>query len=78
MTRKMTAARGAADVRLEIAAHLARRGEDNPAAGEVASGGMAHIASNVSQTSIVAPPDSTGQPFASAIAASRLSALMTL
>ena len=37
-----------------------------------------YIASNVSQTSIVAPPDRTGQPFASAIAASRLSALMTL
>ena len=37
-----------------------------------------YIASKVSQTSIVAPPWSTGQPWASLTAASRLSALMRL
>jgi len=36
----------------------------------------AYMASNVSMTSIEEPPASTGQPFASPTAASRLSALM--
>ncbi len=35
-----------------------------------------HMTSNVSMTSIAEPPARTGQPFASATAASRLSALM--
>ncbi len=37
-----------------------------------------YITLNVSQTSMLPPPIRTGQPFAAATAASRLSALMTL